>query len=273
MPAPPEVIDAAAEESAAEHEALLDALMAELAALWLVYGGPSLADRARWRRESVPVIRAAAQAAASQAAGAASLQASLSLDLELANVAPDLGPTWRGAPGRNPRFDEVARQIESHVESPGIASAWHLSEGLSFDEAMDEAAGRAVKLAVGDTNRAYSEGFEHGIEQRGVKVERYLKVPNPNACKWCFAVAARGYKSPQTIPRHTNCKCSHRAVFAVRQPSGLVRNKDWQAALDQAGYGDLILAYRNTPQKNALVASRILEAIDLEELVPRVGAR
>jgi len=120
-------------------------------------------------------------------------------------------------------------------------------EARRYEESMQKAAARAAEQAVGDATRAYSIGIEQGAVALGTTVERYLKVPHAQACNWCFLVAGRGYRSAQSVARHSPVdKCGARAVWAPanrkRKGEAIVGNEDWQKALEDAGYGGVIEA-------------------------------
>lgn len=242
MPAPPDVIEDLAESAVADHEALLESTVAAIAGLWLIYGGPSDSDRDEWRRMSLPVLQGAAQAAAVQGDAFARTLAAFELDLEMDGPDIDLTPNFARAVDRNRRWDDVVEQIESHVDSPVIRTRFELSLGRAFDEAMDTAGAKAASQASGDVKRAYRRGVEHGATRAGTKVARYLKMPNPGACSWCFAVAGRGYRSATSVPSHANCRCGVRPVFVapINPRSDVVANAAWYQALEDAGYGSLV---------------------------------
>lgn len=144
-----------------------------------------------------------------------------------------------------------------------------------YEAAMQRAASRAAEQAVGDATRAYSIGAEEGARRLGTEVQRWLKIPNPQACNWCFLVAGRGYRSAQSVARHSPVdKCGARPVWVEqrgrRKGEAVVRNIDWQQALVDAGYGGLIDAAdldeagrRNVLRDIILRPEDFIDAIDL----------
>ena len=131
-----------------------------------------------------------------------------------------------------------------------------------FERAVINAAAHHADMVMDDAKTAYDVGAQAGAQGLGTTLQRWLKIPGPNACDWCFAVSARGYRSATSPPRHRADKCGVRPVWAeakvVRKGELIVGTEDWQAALENAGYGGLIRAWSQSREENAAAVRDIL---------------
>lgn len=131
-----------------------------------------------------------------------------------------------------------------------------------FKRAVVNAAAHHAQLATDDAKTAYDAGAQAGAQGLGTTLQRWLKIPGPNACSWCFAVAARGYRTATSPPRHRYDKCGVRPVWAqartVRKGELIVGTEDWQQALEDAGYGGLIRAWAQSRDENAAAVRDII---------------
>jgi hypothetical protein len=147
-------------------------------------------------------------------------------------------------------------------------------EQHKFERAVVDAAAHHAELVMDDAKTAFDIGAQAGAENQGTTLQRWLKIPGPNACDWCFAVAARGYRTATSPPRHASDKCGVRPVWAearvMRKGEQIVGTEDWQAALEKSGYGGLIRAYAQTRQENAAAVQDIIRRP--EDFLPLIDA-
>lgn len=265
------------DQAIAEQGRFLDGLFYAVALSWLIYGGIRATDRARWQREITPILDAANVSAVERGAAFSRVLHAFNTNSELDTKVDDLDltadrdfvrllgrskaffdspvihsrwllskpeepPTIDPPEGTMKRVVDAAARI-GHVEGRAIPSS--TEEHGPYDAAQVRSASKAAEQAVGDATTAYSIGVERGAQRSGTTVERFLKIPHSGACDWCFLVAGRGYRTAQSVARHSPIdKCGARPVWVemrgTRKGEAVVTNVDWQDALIEAGYGGLI---------------------------------
>ena len=283
-------LDRVVQQAIKEQTSFLDGLFYSVVFLWMVHGGIRNRDQRRWEREILPVLDAANVQAAERGATFTRLMHSLNtsskLDTAVANLRLETNPDFQKLSQRSRRYASspvtYARWLLSRPEgeaapkppdktlkravddakrvaattsvkdSPAAAAATAAPEKRRYSDVMVMSASRVAEQAVGDATRAYSIGAEAGANVPGTMVERWLKIPNAKACSWCFTVAARGYRTAQSVARHTpidHCGCRPIWVAANRRRKGeqIAGNEDWKQALIDAGYGALVDAWKMNP--------------------------
>lgn len=298
MPVPSDVLEAFVAAESEAHEQALDALTYQIAATWVVEGGIDDTSQARWVAAVVPLLAAARLAFARRGAAWARLMWALQTDGDILaggtdrfDDHPDWGPLatraerhaaspvvaarWlvngANAPTHFAELGPTTRRaiadVQANAATFGGPRPGSLLEALAADPepgpfatAVERATARATSLAVGDANRAHAIGIEAGVPPAG-QVKRYLKVPRPTACGWCFTVATRGYRTAQTVPRHDHDKCLVLPLF-TKTTAGVPGRGDWQQRLTDAGYGPLLTAYRATDAASrARLAQQVIDAV------------
>jgi hypothetical protein len=148
------------------------------------------------------------------------------------------------------------------VDAPEVDVADDEQVPDKFRRAVVNAAAHHAQLATEDAKTAYDVGAQAGAQGLGTTLQRWLKIPGPNACSWCFAVSARGYRTATSPPRHRYDKCGVRPVWAqartIRKGELIVGTEDWQQALEDAGYGGLIRAWAQSREENAAAVRDII---------------
>lgn len=115
-------------------------------------------------------------------------------------------------------IEEAAlRDRLAYLHSPVIKQRWKVSEGRTFDEALDE-----VLPSIDDTTYAAQRAVEEIVQgaqrwptfQNGLAM-MYRRVPQARACGWCKIVATRLY-TVESFKRgaqwHNFCHCTWQAV-------------------------------------------------------------
>lgn len=131
---------------------------------------------------------------------------------------------------------------------------------------MERGAARAAEQAMSDTNQAFGAGMDEFASQPGRKVKRWLKAPHPGACKFCFLVSTRGFRTAQAAMRagHLTCKCGAKAIFVeARDDAGNVSNWYWGRELERRGYGLLFGASDLEAAGRAAVAGELFPDVDV----------
>jgi hypothetical protein len=284
------VLDQVVQQSILDESSHLDALIYTTAMLWFAYGGVREIQRRRWRAEALPVLERAHLDAADR--GAVFARTIHGLNTR-SRIDSDVGAL---ALAENPAFTDLVDRMRRYIDSPVNHARWRLSlnqqdtlepptsaplrravddatsTGLlpaptrdtsRYRDAMQQAAATVTEQAVGDSQRAHAIGMEEGAVAVGTIVERWLKVPHGGACGWCFTVAARGYRSAQSVARHSPVdKCGARPLLVAannrRKGETVVGNEDWYQSLIDAGYGGLIGAEQLSPQERLNVVRNII---------------
>lgn len=113
--------------------------------------------------------------------------------------------------------EAALRDRLAYLHSPVIKQRWRVSEGRSFDEALDD-----VLPSVDDTTYAAQRAVEEIVQgaqrwptfQNGLAM-MYRRVPQAGACGWCKIVATRLY-SVESFKAgaqwHNFCHCTWQAV-------------------------------------------------------------
>lgn len=195
---------------------------------------------------------------------------------------PEEVPDQPDPPAPVKRAVEAVKQVAvvSDVEGPAAAIVdvpdveVDSPEKHRFERAVIDAAAHHVELTLDDAKTAFDIGAQAGAENLGTKLERWLKIPGPNACDWCFAVSARGYRAATSVARHRSDKCGVRPIWAearvMRKGEQIVGTEDWQDALEKAGYGGLIRAWAQSRDENLSVARDIIRRP--EDFLPLIEA-
>lgn len=271
------VLNDVVQQAVTEQGNFLEGLFYTVALTWLIYGGIRATDRARWQREITPVLDAAHVSAAERGAAFSRVMHAFNTNSQLDTAIEDLNLS------ADKDFVKIMERSKEFLDSPVVHARWLLSkpeeppaidppegtmkrvvdaasrighvEGRAipssteehgpYDAAQVKAASSAAEQAVGDATRSYAIGVERGAQRSNTTVQRYLKIPHAGACDWCFLVAGRGYRTAQSVARHSPIdKCGARPVWVemqgTRKGEAVVRNVDWQDALIEAGYGGLI---------------------------------
>lgn len=296
------VLDQVVQQSIVDEAGHLDALIYTTAILWFTYGGIRESQRRRWRAEALPVLERAHLDAADRGAVFARTIHGLNTRTR---IDPEVGGL---ALAEDPAFTDLVDRMRQYIDSPVNHARWRLSldqqdtvdppkspplrravedatsagvlpapsrETSRYRDAMQQSAATVTEQAVGDSQRAHAIGMERGAVQPGTLVEQWLKVPHGGACDWCFLVAARGYRSAQTVARHKPIdKCGARPLIVqannTRKGETVVANEDWYQALIDAGYGGLINAGQLDPQERLNVVRNIIpRPADFQDAIDR----
>ena len=303
MPAPSDVIDNVVAVTVDRHSRRQSQVAYASSFLFFVNAGLNDADMERWIAAYLPWQQVAIREAAERGWTYASLLWALQTDnapeglaeaLEKSPLVADIqrraerfadSPVrrarWEAAQVRDaqqaatvakpfeaPKVDvnvrpEVARAAQAAREARLLTPP--AAKKSTFAISMEKGAAQAAEQAMADTNQAFGAGMDRFASTGAKKmVKRWLKAPHPNACRTCFLVAGRGYRSAQAAMRagHLTCRCSARVEFVPASDRyGNVSNVDWRNELESRGYGLLYGADQLSAEGRAAVAGELFPGV------------
>lgn len=188
-------------------------IVQQLFAVW--YGLADYSGKAvdEWLNTVLPMINAAEETSSSATATYLELQMELA-GIDDFNAIPDFGlTTGRALRGVDP----------SEVYSRPITEIWtQLSNGVSFDEAVDRGANRLRQLVETDVQLSHTHTSRTLLSDRK-DVVGFRRVPTGDyTCALCLIASTQRYRKFDLMPIHPGCDCRVAPIIADQQVDQIV---------------------------------------------------